>query len=101
NLLQRCAIGINFTVDVTFTNTTGDQLIILAAKIENNDGFLLHEALLSYSKEYISSYYITNAEKLVDRNAKNVKIPPRHMKPGRYFRSKIRSNWNCAVIPYA
>ena len=39
-------VGINFAIDVAFAHAAGDQLVILAAEVENDDGFLLHGALL-------------------------------------------------------
>lgn len=37
------AVRINLAIYVAFADTTGDQLIILAAEIQNDDSFLLHE----------------------------------------------------------
>ena len=36
------AVRINLAIYVAFADTTGDQLIILAAEIQNDDSFLLH-----------------------------------------------------------
>ena len=37
------AVRINLAIYVAFADAAGDQLIILAAEIQNDDSFLLHE----------------------------------------------------------
>ncbi len=41
-------IGIDFTVDIVLANTARDQLIVLAAKVQHDDSFLLHDVLLLF-----------------------------------------------------
>ena len=36
-------IGIDFTVDIVLADTARDQLIVLAAKVQHDHGFMLHE----------------------------------------------------------
>ena len=46
--LQRRAVRVDLAVDVAFADTAGDQLVILAAEVDDNDSFLLHGLLLSF-----------------------------------------------------
>ena len=39
-------VGIDFTVDIVFADAAGDQLVVLAAEIQNDHGFVLHDILL-------------------------------------------------------
>ena len=39
-------VGIDFTVDIVFADTAGNQLVVLAAEIQNDHGFVLHDILL-------------------------------------------------------
>ena len=41
------AVRIDLTVNITFTDAARDQLVILPAEVQYNDGFLLHGLLLS------------------------------------------------------
>src|SRR5699024_4607592 len=52
DLCQVGFVGINLAIDVAFPDTAGDELVILAAEIENDDGFLLHGTLLSLHTRY-------------------------------------------------
>ena len=36
-------VRINLTINIAFTYSAGDKLLILAAEIQNDNGFLLHE----------------------------------------------------------
>ena len=40
-------IGIDFTVDIVLADAARDQLIVLAAKVQHDDSFMLHEVLSS------------------------------------------------------
>ena len=40
-------IGIDLTVDIVLADTARDQLIVLAAKVQHDHGFMLHDVLLS------------------------------------------------------
>ena len=42
DLCKISAIGINFAIHVALADAACDQLVILTAKIQNNDSFLLH-----------------------------------------------------------
>ena len=47
--LDQCQIrlvGIDFTVDIVLADAAGDQLVVLAAEIQNDHGFVLHDILL-------------------------------------------------------
>ena len=37
------AVRLNLAIHIAFTDTAGNQLVILAAEVQNDDGFLLHE----------------------------------------------------------
>ena len=50
-------IGIYFTVNVAFTNTAGYQLIVLAAKINDNDFFSVHELSSYFPSNYNNVHY--------------------------------------------
>ena len=39
-------IGIDFTVDIVLADAAGDQLVVLAAEVQNDHGFVLHDVLL-------------------------------------------------------
>lgn len=41
-LLQRSGIGLYFTIDIALTNTARNQLVILPAKVQDNNKFMLH-----------------------------------------------------------
>ena len=41
-------IGIDFTVDIVLADTARDQLIVLAAKVQHDDSFMLHDVLLLF-----------------------------------------------------
>ena len=43
-------IGIDFTVDIVLADTARDQLIVLAAKVQHDDSFMLHDVLLPFSR---------------------------------------------------
>ena len=47
------AVRIDFAIHVAFADTAGDQLVILAAEIQNDNGFLLHRELPSYFSHYM------------------------------------------------
>ena len=38
-------IGIDFTVDIVLADAARDQLIVLAAKVQHDDSFMLHDVL--------------------------------------------------------
>ena len=40
-------IGIDVTVDIVLADAARDQLIVLAAKVQHDDSFMLHEVLSS------------------------------------------------------
>ena len=41
-------IGIDFTVDIVLADAARDQLIVLAAKVQHDDSFMLHDVLLLF-----------------------------------------------------
>ncbi len=41
-------IGIDFTVDIVLADAARDQLIVLAAKVQHDDSFMLHDVLLPF-----------------------------------------------------
>ena len=43
-------VGIDFTVDIVLADTARDQLIVLAAKVQHDDSFMLHDVLLPFSR---------------------------------------------------
>ena len=43
-------VGIDFTVDIVLADTARDQLIVLAAEIQHDDSFMLHDVLLPFSR---------------------------------------------------
>ena len=57
-------IGIDFTVDIVLADAARDQLIVLAAKVQHDDSFMLHDVLLPfpfsvYSTDTISIAHLT------------------------------------------
>ena len=42
-----CLIGIDLTVDIVLADAARDELIVLAAKVQHDHGFMLHDVLLS------------------------------------------------------
>ena len=55
---QVSTVRINFAINVAFTDTAGDQLVILATKVQHNDSFLLHVVAPSQTSKfaYITAY---------------------------------------------
>ena len=58
-------IGIDFTVDIVLADAARDQLIVLAAKVQHDDSFMLHDVLLLYpfidvSTDIVSIAHLTN-----------------------------------------
>ena len=49
--LDQCQIrlvGIDFTVDIVLADAARDQLIVLAAKVQHDDSFMLHDVFLHF-----------------------------------------------------
>ena len=46
---KRGAIRVNLAINIAFANATRNQLVILATKVNDNNSFLLHGLLLSFS----------------------------------------------------
>ena len=41
-------IGIDLAVDIIFSDAAGNQLIVLSAKVQHDDSFMLHDVFLHF-----------------------------------------------------